>query len=124
MLFDKFRNRYSFNFLAVCGWICFILFLTLTCPEIYITYIDGKSDHFWDVTVTIIGLIVIDIAVLFISLIIFYIEKIFSIKKINNILFENKQFKVLQTLGVIFSIVPIVLFSIEIVRLIVFYFKN
>jgi len=123
MIFDKLRNRYSFNFLVICGWICFVLFLVFTCPEIYITYIVGKSDHFWDVTVTLIGLILFDIAVFFISFIMFFVEKFFDIKNINNKLFENKSFQFLQTVGIIFAITPIVLFCIEIVRLIILSFK-
>ena len=112
MIFDKLRNRYSFNFLAICGWICFILFLIFTCPEMYITYIVGKSDHFWDVAVTLTGIVLFDIAIFFIYLIIFCIEKFFNIKNIGNKYLDKKHMKFIQILGILFLFLPFFVFCI------------
>jgi len=122
-MLDNLRNRYSFNFLVICGWICFVLFLVFTCPEIYITYIVGKSDHFWGVAVTLTGIVLFDIAVFFISLVIFCIEKFFNIKNIGNKYLESKFSMFIQTLGIIFVIIPITLFFIFVVSYITFSFN-
>ncbi len=110
MFFDKFRDKYSFNFLSVCGWITFILFCFYTLPEIYITYIIGNSEHSFGVVVTLILISAMAFICSFVALITFILEQIFYWKIKNKKLLSNKLIFILQLTGIIFAILPTLLF--------------
>ncbi len=106
MLLDKFRNRYSFNFLSTCGWIVFALFIILTCPELYIEYIVGNTAHAWGVGITFLGILIINILFYLITFFV-YVFEIVNWKRITNEKFlNNKYIKIYQTLGIIFAFLP------------------
>ena len=107
MFLDKFRNRYSFNFLSACGWIVFALFTIFTCPELYFEYIVGNTAHAWGVSITFLGILIVNILFYLITFFV-YVFEIVSWKRITNEKFlNNKYIKICQTLGIIFAFLPI-----------------
>ena len=107
MFFNKFRNRYSFNFLSACGWMVLALFIIFTCPELYIEYIVGNTAHAWGVGITFLGILIINILFYLIAFFV-YVFEIVSWKRITNEKFlNNKYIKICQTLGIIFAFLPI-----------------
>jgi len=114
-MLDKFRNRFSFNFLAVCGWICFILFLTLVFPDIYIVEIMRNTYHTFDECVSFLGLVLLTIICSFISIFMFLIENIFQLKLINSKFVENKKIKYLQIIGIIFIALPVIILCLFVI---------
>ena len=106
MFLDKFRNRYSFNFLSACGWIVFALFTIFTCPELYFEYIVGNTAHAWGVGITFLGILIVNILFYLITFFV-YVFEIVSWKRITNEKFlNNKYIKIFQTLGIIFAFLP------------------
>ena len=112
MILDKFRNRYSFNFLSFCGWIILILIFLFLIPELYNTYIIGKSDHFWGVAVTYLGILILNLFFYFITLIIYIIESISLKRIINEKYLKNKYINIILVLGIFFSLLPFVILII------------
>ena len=109
MFLDKFINRYSFNFLSACGWIVFALFTIFTCPELYFEYIVGNTAHAWGVGITFSGILIVNILFYLITFFV-YVFEIVSWKRITNDKFlNNKYIKIVQTLGIIFAFLPIIL---------------
>ena len=109
MFLDKFRNRYSFNFLSACGWIVFALFTIFTCPELYIEYIVGNTAHAWGVGITFLGILIVNILFYLITFFV-YVFELISLKRITNEKFlNNKYIKICQTLGIIFAFLPIMM---------------
>ncbi len=112
MFFDNFRNRYSFNFLSVCGWIVFVLFIVYTCPELYSEYIIGNSAHAWGVGITFLGILIINIIFYLITFFI-YVFELVSEKQITNAKFlNNKYIKICQIIGIIFAFLPIIIVAL------------
>ena len=112
MFLNKFRNRYSFNFLSFCGWIVLALFIIFTCPELYIEYIVGNTEHAWGVGITFLGILIVNILFYLITFFIYVFEFV-SWKRITNEKFlNNKYIKIFQTLGIIFAFLPITIFVI------------
>lgn len=109
MFLDKFRNRYSFNFLSVCGWIIIILCAIFTLPELYIEYIVGNTAHALGVGITFLGILCLNI-IFFILTFLIYVFEIISWKRITNEKFlNNKYIKLIQTLGISFAFLPILI---------------
>ncbi len=112
MFLDKFRNRYSFNFLSACGWIVFALFTIFTCPELYFEYIVRNTAHAWGVGITFLGILIVNIIFYLITFFI-YVFEIVSWKRITNEKFlNNKYIKICQTLGIIFAFLPIIMIAL------------
>lgn len=107
MILDKFRNRYSFNFLSICGWICFIAVILCVSKEIYIIHILKNTQYLWGVYVYYIGISFFAILSLFITSLIYFFEKIFNIKMKNYEILNNKIIHIVQILGIIFELVII-----------------
>lgn len=109
MFLDKFRNRYSFNFLSVCGWIIIILCTIFTLPELYIEYIAGNTAHAFGVGITFLGILCLNI-LFFILTFLVYVFEIVSWKRITNEkILNNKYFKLIQNLGIVFAFLPILI---------------
>ncbi len=109
MFLDKFRNRYSFNFLSACGWIVFALFTIFTYPELYFEYIVGNTAHAWSVGITFLGILIVNILFYLITFFV-YVFELISWKRITNEKFlNNKYIKICQTLGIIFAFLPIMM---------------
>ena len=109
MFLDKFRNRYSFNFLSACGWIVFALFTIFTCPELYFEYIVGNTAHAWGVGITFLGILIVNILFYLITFFV-YVFELISWKRITNEKFlNNKYIKIFQILGIIFAFLPIMM---------------
>lgn len=109
MLLDKFRDRYSFNFLSICGWANFILFCICALPELYVIYIIGNTEHNFGVGISFLGLSFFTILFCLVAFFI-YVFEIVSWKRITNEKFLNNRYiKICQTLGIIFAFLPIIL---------------
>ncbi len=106
MFLDKFRNRYSFNFLSVCGWIIFVLFCIIICPYLVLAK-DGLSF----IPLFLFCQFLIVLAILFYLITFFiYVFEIVSRKRITNEKFlDNKYIKIIQYLGIIFAFLPIIM---------------
>ncbi len=106
MILDKFRNRYSFNFLSVCGWIIFFLLC------LFFIFIAQSKDglSFIPVFVGIIFVFGLNIIFYLITFLV-YLFEIVSLKKITNEEFLNNNYvKIFQTLGIVFAFLPLIIF--------------
>lgn len=115
MFLDKFRNRYSFNFLSICGWIIFLLLCICFFPYIF-------EDEL-GFPIFLIFIIILSLNILFYLITFFiYVFEIVSWKRITNENFlDNKYIKIIQYSGIIFAFLPIIM----IVLLFVFdFFKD
>lgn len=109
MFLDKFRNRYSFNFLSACGLIIFLLLCIIISPYTLLTK-DGLS--FIPLFLFCQCLFVLDILFYIITFFI-YVFEIISWKRITSEKFlNNKHVKIFQTLGIAFSFLPIMIIAI------------
>ena len=109
MLLDKFRNRYSFNFLSICGWIIFVLL-----SAFFIPIISAMSSHysgFPGIAFAFLFLLILGLNIIFYLLTFFvYVFEIVSWKRITNEKFlNNKYIKIFQILGIIFAFLPIMM---------------
>ena len=106
MFLDKFRNRYSFNFLSVCGWIIFVLLCIF-----FISIICSPHDGFPAIAFIFIFLLILGLNILFYIFTFFvYVFELISWKRITNEKFlNNKYIKIFQTLGIIFAFLPIIM---------------
>ena len=107
MFLDKFRNRYSFNFLSICGWIIFLLLCAFLIPIISAMF--SPYSGFPGIAFAFLFLSILALNVIFYLLTFFiYIFEIISWKRITNEKFlNNKYTKIFQTLGIIFAFLPI-----------------
>lgn len=109
MFLDKFRNRYSFNFLAICGWIIFILFVIYTLPELYIQYIVGNTAHAIGVGFTFLGILILTIIFFILTFFVYVFEIISSNRITSEKILNNKYIKIAQTVGIVFAFLPILI---------------
>ncbi len=101
MILEKYKNRYSFNFLAICGWIVLLLFGTFVCPEIFIAYIIGNTQHVFAIGISLICIVLFVIICLIFAFFIRILELVFLIQ-INNMKFlNNKVVDIIQKTGII-----------------------
>ena len=107
MLLDKFRDRYSFNFLSICGWIIFLLLCAFLIPIISAMF--SHYNGFPTIAFAYLFLLILGLNIIFYLLTFFvYVFEIISWKRITNEKFlNNKYIKICQTLGIIFAFLPI-----------------
>jgi len=117
MFLDKFRNRYSFNFLTFYHFIFFILYL-----EIYLYHVilEGFENAFGLIPVFFvfftIPAFIIYLIGLFIYFLIYVTENLFTKKIVHPKFLNNKFINKLQVFGFIhFICISIVLFFILII---------
>lgn len=104
MFLDKLKNRYSYNFLAVCGWLEFIFLCSKFSPDIF------RQQAYFPRFLIFSAIILINIVFLLITFFI-YVFEITSLKRITNEKFLNFKFlKLFQVIGVVFAFLPIILF--------------
>jgi len=104
MFFDKFRDKYSFNFLAICGWIVFVAYFTFyLLATLYQWY--GSAISFIVLTILIFAAFCLSL-----SIIILILEEIFTWKIKNQKFLNNKFIFIFQILGSIFAILPTLYF--------------
>ena len=109
MILDKFRNKYSFNFLSFCGIVNLIIF-TLLIAKIVITVISFNNSAFGIGIIFFFHLIaLIDIIIFLFAFLFAIIEYISAIKIKNKIFIESLFIKNFQIIGIIFFFLPIVL---------------
>ena len=109
MFLDKFRNRYSFNFLSICGWIIFLLLCVFLISIISAMF--SPYSGFPGIAFAFLFLLILALNIIFYLLTFFiYVFDIISWKRITNEKFlNNKYIKIFQTLGIFFSFLPIIL---------------
>ena len=112
MFLDKFRNRYSFNFLSICGWIIFLLLCAFLIP--FISAMFSPYSGFPGIAFAFLFLLILALNIIFYLLTFFiYVFEIISWKRITNEKFlNNKYTKIFQTLGIIFAFLPIIILAI------------
>ena len=115
MFLDKFRNRYSFNFLSICGWIIFLLLCAFLIPIISVMF--PPYSGFPGIAFAFLFLLILALNIIFYLLTFFiYVFEIISLKRITNKKFlNNKYIKMFQTLGIIFAFLPITIVVIFLV---------
>ena len=103
-ILDKFRDKYSYNFLSFCGWVVFVLLAYF--------YITASILNWYGSAISLMFLIIVFINVVFllISFIIYVFEEIFNWKIKNQNFLNNKFISIFQILGSIFAILPILYF--------------
>ena len=103
MFLDKFKDRYSFNYLSMCGWIVFILLCIFFFPDIL------KPEA--GLPLAIIFIYILGLNILFYLITFFvYVFELVSWKRITNEKFlNNKYTKIFQTLGIIFAFLPMII---------------
>ncbi len=106
MFLDKFRNRYSFNFLSFCGWIIFVLLCAF-----FISIMRAPHNGFPTIAFAYIFLLILGLNILFYLITFFvYVFELISWKRITNEKFlNNKYIKIFQILGIIFAFLPIMM---------------
>lgn len=103
MFLDKFRNRYSFNFLSVCGWIIFGLLCISFFPYMF------EPQLGFPLAIIFVGILGLNLLFYIITFLI-YVFEIISWKRITNEKFlNNKYIKIAQTLGISFAFLPILI---------------
>ena len=109
MLLDKFRDRYSFNFLSICGWIIFVLLSAFFIPIISAMF--SHYNGFPTIAFAYLFLLILGLNIIFYLLTFFiYVFEIISWKRITNEKFlNNKYIKIFQILGIIFAFLPIMM---------------
>lgn len=109
MFWDKYRDRYSFNFLSACGWIIFVLLCVFFIPIISIMF--SPYSGFPGIAFAFLFLLILGLNILFYAITFYvYVFELVSWKRITNEKFlNNKYIKVLQTLGIFFAFLPIIL---------------
>ena len=112
MFLDNFRNRYSFNFLSICGWIIFLLLCAFLIPIISAMF--SPYSGFPGIAFAYIFLLILGLNILFYLITFFvYVFEIVSWKRITNEKFlNNKYTKIFQSLGIIFAFLPITILVI------------
>lgn len=112
MFLDKFRNRYSFNFLSICGWIIFLLLCAFLIPIISAMF--SHYNGFPTIAFAYLFLLILGLNIIFYLLTFFvYVFEIISWKRITNEKFlNNKYIKICQTLGIISAFLPITILAI------------
>ena len=112
MFLNKFRNRYSFNFLSACGWIIFLLLCAFLIPIISAMF--SPYSGFPGIAFAFLFLLILALNIIFYLLTFFiYVFEIISWKRITNDKFlNNKYIKICQTLGIIFAFLPITILAI------------
>jgi hypothetical protein len=106
MFLEKFKNRYSFNFLSICGWIVFILLCIFFFPDIL------NPEAGLPLAIIFIGILILNIFFYFITLIIYIIESISLKRIINEKILKNKYVNIIRVLGIFFSLLPLIILII------------
>ena len=109
MLLDKFKNRFSYNFLAIYGWARFLFLSSKYSPDIFHPQAGTPM--------AIITLMIFAADIIFILLTFFiYLFERFSFKRITNEKFLNNKFvSITQHIGFIFATLPFLMILILIV---------
>ena len=103
MFLEKYKNRYSFNFLAVCGWIVFVLFSMCFSPLIFV-----RGAGISPVIAWMFGIIfLLDILFCILTFVIYVFEIIFNLRISNQKFLQSRKIYILQILGIGFSVFPI-----------------
>ncbi len=107
---DRFKNKYSYNFLAICGWFVVVL--------LTVFYIKASISNWYGSAISLIFLIIffINIIFLLISFIIYIFEEIFAWKIKNQDFLNNKFIFIFQILGSVFAILPILYFLFLLIK--------
>lgn len=122
MFLDKFRNRYSFNFLSFCGWIIVGLLCISFFPYIF------ESQLGFPLAIIFIGILGLNLLFYIITFFV-YVFEIVSWKRITNEkILNNKYFKLIQNLGIVFAFLPILIlilfFTFSFIKSIVYNFQS
>lgn len=103
MIFSKFRYKYSFNFLCLCGWILLLITLFEISPDIYHDLFKIGTPHTIAIGLKIFLICILNIFVLFLGIFIYLLEKFLSLKPLNQTFFNRKMFIFIQYLGFSFN---------------------
>ena len=101
MILEKYKNRYSFNFLAICGWIILALFAKYFFPYIW------SPGLGFPLFVIFVIISAVDVIFYFLVFIIYVLEIMFDKRITNRKFLQSRKIYVLQLLGVIFSLLPV-----------------
>ena len=105
-MLDKFRNRFSFNFLVICGWITFYFYIPFFYPENFSNPQAGGPFAF-----TLIFNSILNTLFFLMSISIFAIEYTLNKEITNQKFLKSKFIFCLQILGIIFFAIPLIIFG-------------
>lgn len=122
MFLDKFRNRYSFNFLSVCGWIILGLLCVSFFPYIF------EPQLGFPLAIIFIGILGLNLLFYIITFFVYVFETV-SLNKISSEKFlNNKYVKLIQNLGIVFAFLPILIlilfFTFSLIKSVVYNFQG
>ena len=112
MFFDKFRDKYSFNFLSVCGWIIFVLYLI-----IFSFIVLSPNEGFPALIFFYFFLLLLGLNVFFYIITFFiYVFETINFKRITNEKFFNNKFiKIFQISGIVLAFLPLITIMIVLI---------
>ncbi len=112
MFFDKFRDKYSFNFLSVCGWIIFVLYLI-----IFSFIVLSPNEGFPALIFFYFFLLLLGLNVFFYIITFFiYVFETINFKRITNEkVLNNKFIKIFQISGIVLAFLPLITIMIVLI---------
>jgi len=116
MNFNKIRNLFSFNIIAISGLITFVI-LAYFFSAIFIYFLKGYNinELGFPLVIIIFGVIILELFLSFIAVIILWVELVTKIK-ISYQKFLNYKFVFyLQIFGILFFLVPFVFIALVVI---------
>lgn len=105
MFLDKFRNRYSFNLLAICGITSFLIVIAVL---LFLFAQRNNGIPFLGILLLHTELAVIEIFTIFLAFLIYIFEEIFNKKITNKKFLKSKNILILQNLGISYFVFTLI----------------
>lgn len=116
MFLNRLRQSYAFNFLVIYSFVVTLVYLGI---YLYHIVIENTQNVLSVITMGSIFLILpmtlINFLGILLSILLWFLEIIFSLKITNEKFLNNKYIKICQTLGIIFAFLPIIIILLALI---------